>query len=132
VTNGTTRRPTVRPLPGIVGLLLLAAAIAEIVLHGGATIWTALLGLVGPDFAFFVGIGRPHEPGRLPRLAVPVYNLLHRPWLPLIVLVVVTVDGQTNAQAAPYFVGALAWLAHIALDRALGFNLRARDGSIRG
>jgi hypothetical protein len=132
VTNKAAHRPTVRPLPGIVGLLLLAVAVAEIVLHGGATIWTALLGLVGPDLVLFVGIGRPHEPGQLPRVAVPVYNMLHRPWLPLIMLVVVAVDDQTNAQAAPYFVGALAWLAHIALDRALGFNLRARDGSIRG
>jgi hypothetical protein len=132
VTNEAARRPTFRPFPGIVGLLLLAAAVVEIVLHGGAAMWTALLGLVGPDFAFFVGIGRQHEPGQLPRVAVPVYNLLHWPWLPLIMLAVVTVDDQTNAQAAPYLVGGLAWLAHIALDRALGFNLRARDGSIRG
>ncbi|HYS37886.1 MAG TPA: DUF4260 family protein, partial [Pseudonocardiaceae bacterium] len=58
-------------------------------------------------------------------------NLLHRPRLPLIMLVVVSVDSQSNAQAAPYFVAGLAWLLHITLDRTFGFNLRAKDGSIR-
>jgi len=27
-----------------------------------------------------------------------------------------------------YFIGALAWMLHIALDRALGYGLRTPDG----
>jgi hypothetical protein len=128
---GAGPRPVLRPLPGLAGLLLLAGTIAEIAVHGGATIWSGLLGLIGPDLAFAAGAGQPHGHGVLPRRAVPVYNFLHRPWLPLIMLAVVSFDGQTSPQAAPYVAAALGWLAHIALDRALGFNLRAADGSIR-
>jgi len=120
-----------RLLAGIAGLLLLAGCIAEVARHGGITIWAGLLGLIGPDLAFLAGIGQPHEPGLLPPRAVPAYNLVHRLWLPVILLAVVSLDGQSTGQAAPYVAAALGWLAHIALDRALGFRLRAADGSIR-
>jgi hypothetical protein len=120
-----------RQLSAVVGVLLIAAMVFEMVRHGGATLWTAPLGLLGPDLAFLVGIGQETEHGRLPTKAVAVYNLVHRPWLPLVLVVVVSVDGQSTAQAAPYFVAGLAWLVHIALDRALGFGLRAEDGSVR-
>lgn len=46
-------------------------------------------------------------------------------------LAVVSFDGQTSAQAALYVAAALGWLAHIALDRRLGFNLRADQTSWR-
>jgi len=94
-------RPVLRPLLGLAGLLLLAGTIAEIAVHGGATIWSGLLGLIGPDLAFAAGAGQPHGHGLLPRRAVPAYNFLHRPWLPLIMLAVVSFDGQTGPQAAP-------------------------------
>jgi hypothetical protein len=132
MTNaGPGRHRMPRALLGAAGLLLLAGSIAEMAGHGGAAIWSGLLGLAGPDLAFAAGAGQPHERGRLPRRAVPVYNVLHRPWLSLIMLAAVSFDGQDSAQAAPYAAAALGWLAHIALDRALGFNLRAADGSIR-
>ena len=128
----TTRlRPLMRPLAGVAGALLLAGAIFEMARHGSAAVWPGLLGLTGPDLAFAAGLGQPREHGLLPRRAVPVYNLLHRPWLPLIMLAVVSLDLQTTAQAAPYVTAALGWLAHITLDRAIGFGLRAADGSIR-
>jgi hypothetical protein len=132
MTNASPgRRPMLRALLGAAGLVLLAGSIAEMAGHGGAAIWFGLVGLVGPDLAFAAGAGQPHQHGRLPRRAVPVYNVLHRPWLPLIMLAVVSANGQDSAQASPYVAAALGWLAHIALDRALGFNLRAADGSIR-
>jgi Domain of unknown function (DUF4260) len=132
LTNTDTgRHPAPRALLGAAGLPLLAGSIAEMAGHGGAAIWSGLLGLAGPDLAFAAGARQPHERGRLPRRAIPVYNVLHRPWLPLIMLAAVSVDGQAYVQASPYVAAALGWLAHIALDRALGFNLRAADGSIR-
>jgi hypothetical protein len=128
----TMRQQSVRPLMATAGVLLTAAMVFEMVRHADATLWTGPLALIGPDLAFLAGIGQPAEQGRLPTRAVWVYNLLHRPWLPLIMLLVVSVDGQSNTQAAPYFVAGLAWLVHITLDRALGFDLRAEDGSVRG
>ena len=127
----TVPQQAVRPVMATASVLLAAALVFEMVRHGDATLWTGPLALIGPDLAFLVGIGQSAEHGRLPTRAVWVYNLLHRPWLPLIMLLVVSVDGQTTAQAAPYFVAGLAWLLHITLDRALGYNLRAKDGSIR-
>lgn len=127
----TVSQQAVRPVMATASVLLVAAMVFEMVRHGDATLWSGPLALIGPDLAFFAGIGQSAEHGRLPTRAVWVYNLLHRPWLPLIMLLVVSVDGQSNAQAAPYFVAGLAWLLHITLDRALGYNLRAKDGSVR-
>jgi hypothetical protein len=127
----TMQQHAVRPVMATVAVLLAAAMVFEMVRHGGDTLWTGPLALIGPDLAFLAGIGQRAEQGRLPTRAVWAYNLLHRPWLPLIMLLAVSVDGQSAAQAAPYFVAGLAWLVHITLDRALGFNLRAKDGSIR-
>jgi hypothetical protein len=129
--QGISVTTSVRPVMATAGVLLAAAMVFEMVRHGDATLWTGPLALIGPDLAFFAGIGQSAEHGRLPTRAVWVYNLLHRPWLPLIMLVAVSVDGQSTAQAAPYFVAGLAWLLHITLDRALGYNLRAKDGSVR-
>lgn len=112
-----------------VAVLLLAFIGYELFAHRGATLWTGPVGLLWPDLAFLLALGA--NQARLPRRAVVGYNLVHRPWLPLALLLVVALDDQTNAQAAPYFVFALAWLAHIAIDRALGFRLRDRDGRIR-
>jgi hypothetical protein len=126
--NPTPRYP--RLLWGIAGVILLAGSVAEMGLHGRTAIWAGLLGLIGPDLAFLAGIGQPNEPGMLSPRAVPVYNLFHRLWLPVILLAAVIVDGQSSGQAA-YVAASLGWLAHIALDRALGFRLRTADGSIR-
>jgi hypothetical protein len=129
MTSPQRRHP--RFLWGAAGVMLLAGSVAEMALHGGAAIWAGLLGLIGPDLAFLAGIGEPNEPGLLPARAVPAYNLVHRLWLPVIMLAAVIADGQSGQQAAPYVAASLGWLAHIALDRALGFRLRAADGSIR-
>lgn len=130
----TTERPAVssaRVALAATTVLLVAAMVYEMVAHGGFTYLTGPVGLIGPDLAFLAGIGQQAGHGLLPRRAVGVYNLVHRPWLPLVLVLVVSLDGQTNAQAAPYFVAGLGWLAHITMDRAAGFRLRDRDGSIR-
>jgi Domain of unknown function (DUF4260) len=109
---------------------LLAFAILEGVNHGAAA-WAALAaGLIAPDLTFLTAAGA-HEPvgrGQLPRKAVPWYNTAHRTWIPLLLIaisVVVPVAGPA------LFTFLLAWMLHIAVDRAAGFNLRTEDGFIR-
>ena len=109
---------------------LLAFAILEGVNHG-APAWAALAaGLIAPDLTFFAAAGR-HEPvshGRLPRKAVAWYNAAHRTWIPLALIAVYVV---TPVNFPALFTFLLAWMLHIAVDRVAGYNLRARDGSIR-
>jgi hypothetical protein len=107
----------------VIGLLL------EVSKHGGWT-WVALVvGVVGPDLALVVGASSAHEQGHLPPAAVRPYNLLHRIWGPLVVLVAAAVSSEVWAPVL--YTVALAWLLHVTGDRAAGYRLRARDGSIR-
>ena len=55
--------------------------------------------------------------------AVPAYNALHCFWGPLALLIVAAVVLPLD-----YLVGALTWALHVALDRALGYGVRASDG----
>ena len=111
-------------------VFLLGFAVLEGVNHGGAA-WGALAaGLIAPDLTFLAAAGA-HEPvgrGQLPRKAVPWYNTAHRSWIPLALIavyIVVPVSGPA------LFTFLLAWLLHIAVDRAAGYNLRTADGFIR-
>jgi hypothetical protein len=51
---------------------------------------------------------------------------MHRPIVPIVVMAVPVALGA-GGTAVPFTFG-LAWLAHIALDRALGYGLRTADG----
>ena len=62
--------------------------------------------------------------GRLNPRAVPLYNLLHMYWLPVALMAV----AATGVIALGWFVLGLAWATHVAVDRALGYGLRDRDG----
>ena len=56
-------------------------------------------------------------------LPVPLYNAVHRFWAPAVLA------GVSLALMDPaWLAGGLAWSAHIAFDRSLGFGLRTRDG----
>ena len=109
------------------GAALLVAAVAGAIATGtGAS--PVLLFAVFPDVAFVLAIGQPHERGQLPARAVPAYNLLHRPLLPL-ALAAAAIGGLLG----PYWlIASLAWLAHIAIDRGCGYGLRTADGWQRG
>ncbi len=80
--------------------------------------------LILPDLAFLVGLGEAHEPRQLPRRAVPLYNFLHEPVLPLGLLAVLSFVDL----GLVLFAGALLWFAHVALDRAAGYGQRTPDG----
>jgi hypothetical protein len=88
----------------------------------GVGLWQLLVFAVLPDIALFLGIGTNLDHGQLHPRAVPLYNTLHRFAGPVIL-------GLSAFWAgAPWLVAALAWAAHIAFDRALGYGLRDRAG----
>ncbi|MEU4446164.1 DUF4260 family protein [Actinosynnema sp. NPDC050801] len=109
-------------------VFLLAFIVLEVINHGGSALIGALLLLIAPDLTMVIGAGAAGH-GRLSPKAVPYYNLVHRPWIPLAVLVCYSFGALGDW--VPLFTAGLGWLAHIALDRAFGYGLRERDGSRR-
>jgi hypothetical protein len=127
------------------GAALIGFAIYEVVVHDLGPLPIVAL-VVLPDLTFLAGAGQPHQPGQLPPRAVPLYNLAHRPLVPVVLIVATLVvlvairlapSSPEDFEAARHvpliaYVAGLAWLAHIALDRAFGFGLRTPDGWQRG
>ena len=105
------------------GALLLAALVLETVKHGTGYWQIALFGL-GPDIALLLGAGAGLAHGQLHPRAVGLYNLLHRFWGPLLLAAL----AASGLLPVGFLIGALAWAFHIALDRAMGYGLRTRDG----
>lgn len=124
--------PSARATWTVLAVALLAFAVFESVQHGwGATVVMAAFAVM-PDLSL---IGAFAEHGKLRPERVAAYNLLHTPWMPLALVavgLVIAVAGLGLGdlpRLAPFLAGT-AWLTHIAVDRAAGFGLRARDGSI--
>lgn len=117
----------VRVAWGLLSVLLLIWVVFEAVKHGGWVIAAAVAGAVAPDLSFLVGAPGPRRHGQLPRRAVPVYNLLHRPAVAVAVMLTCLVPDAPDV-AVPLFTFGLAWMQHIASDRALGFGLRTAEG----
>lgn len=117
---------SVRAAWAALGAFLLIGALFEAVKHGGWVIPAVVAGGLVPDLSFLVDASGPHRPGQLPRGTVRAYNLLHRPILPIVVMAIPVALGA-GGTAVPFTFG-LAWLAHIALGRAVGYGLRAPDG----
>jgi hypothetical protein len=103
-------------LRAVWAVLLLAFLLFEAIKHG---LWLpAVVGMLAPDVALLGGMSR----GRLNPRAVPLYNLLHMYWGPLALMAVAALFSTA------WFVLGLAWATHVAVDRALGYGLRGRDG----
>jgi len=109
----------------LVWAALAVAALAGALVLAGADAWQTWVFLVLPDVALLVGISGGLEKGQLHPRAVPLYNALHLPVGPVLLALSSLVIG------IDWFAGALAWTAHIALDRAVGYRLRNREGFIR-
>jgi len=110
------------------GLLAGAFAVFEVTKHGQGALVLALIFALAPDLPMLMGAKRTLARGQLAPAAVPSYNTVHRVWGPLALLVACTLW----IDSAALFTGGLAWLAHIAIDRAAGFGLRTRQGFQRG
>ena len=93
--------------------------------HGTGYWQLAAFGL-GPDLALFLGVGKGLEKGQAPPARRRRSTTsLHRFWGPL---VLVALGAPSGWSASAILVGALAWAFHVALDRAVGYGLRTRDG----
>jgi hypothetical protein len=117
------RSSVARLLYALLALGLLAAIALEIARHDTGWWQLAAFGL-GPDLALLLGAGSGLERGQLHPRAVPVYNALHRFWGPLALGALAALGLVSTG----FLVGALAWAFHVALDRAVGYGLRTRDG----
>jgi hypothetical protein len=99
-------------------------ALALLVAGPGA--WQPWAFFVLPDLGLLAGAGRGLEQGRLHPRAVPLYNALH-------VFAGPAVLAVASIWLGPVWLGgALAWTAHVLVDRAVGYGLRTSDGLIRG
>ncbi len=107
--------------------LVLVAAIVYIVRNEGVSVWYAVIFAVAPDLALFAGMSPGIERGQLHPRAVPLYNALHNPAGPLLLGV-----AAALGLGMPWLVAALAWGAHIAVDRAAGYGPRTAEGFQRG
>ena len=90
-------------------------------------------GGIAPDLSFLAAgkaaAGERLVRGQLPRRAVPFYNAAHRTWVPLACAVGYAVSPLQVPVLFAFLVG---WMLHIAVDRSFGYNLRSKDGFIRG
>jgi hypothetical protein len=102
--------------------LLFGGALAAAFAVGGPGSWQLWAFAVGPDAALFYGFGSGLERGQLHPRAVPLYNALHRLAGPAALGIASTWLGPA------WLAGALAWAAHVFMDRALGYVLRTPDG----
>jgi Domain of unknown function (DUF4260) len=111
-----------------VGVAAAMLAVIQVARHGAGAPTVALAVAIAADLTMFIGRGRRLARGQLAPTAVPFYNTAHRLWGPLALLAA----GGVWPGSAALVTGGLAWLAHVALDRGLGFGLRTREGFQRG
>jgi hypothetical protein len=117
-----TASPPTLTLPRTVWAMLGLAALAAAVAMIGP--WAFALWLL-PDLALVLGgRGAFAGDGRLAPHAVGIYNAAHS-------LAGPPALGALALLAPAVLPFAVLWLSHIALDRSLGYGLRAADGSLR-
>ena len=85
--------------------------------------WQLVVLAIAPDLALLAGAGPRLERGQINPRAVPLYNAVHRLWAPGVLAAVALV-----LMSPAWLAGGLAWIAHIAFDRSLGFGLRTPEG----
>ncbi|SNU01416.1 protein of unknown function [Ruaniaceae bacterium KH17] len=120
-----------RAIWGVLALLLLVAVVAACVTWGWrATVIAVVFGML-PDATL---IGAFAERGRLKSSRVRGYNFAHSPSLACAIIGVGAIGwlatSATSGGYWPALLAGLAWLMHIAVDRLVGYGLRAPDGSI--
>ena len=102
---------------------VLVAGLASLLIATDGGGWYALAFALMPDLALLVGMTPGLAKGQLHPRAVPLYNALHHPAGPILLALASLAGLGTPALAA-----ALAWGTHIAVDRAVGYGPRTREG----
>jgi amino acid transporter len=128
----TAARSGVRIAPLTGGLLALAAAIAVAVVGSGWSVAALVAMLLAPDVPLLFGMGHGIERGRLAPRAVPYYNAVHRLVGPVFLVSVAVVMAVVSTPQWTLVAASLAWLAHVMVDRGVGYGLRGKDGWQRG
>ncbi len=95
--------------------------------HFGLGIVPLLVFTIVPDVPRLLGVGQPHAHGQMPARAVPLFNLLHHPVSPLVLLAL----AATGVVSPLWLVGSIAWLGHLVIGLGIGDRLRTRDGYLR-
>ena len=122
-TADRPRRLALRHLwlvPGL-GIALFASAQSTTLHVGLAPL--LVFGIV-PHLTVLLGVGQPHARGQLAPRAVPLFNAVHQPVVPLAVLAL----AAAGILSPFWLVGAFAWFGHIVVDRGMGDGLRTADG----
>jgi len=123
IAHQSARLTAVRVVYGLLATILVAAVALELFAHDTGWWQLGVFGM-GADLALLAGAGSGLAQGQLHPRAVPLYNALHRIAGPAVLLAAVVIGSLGQA----WLIGGLAWAFHIALDRALGYGLRTRDG----
>ncbi len=89
--------------------------------------WIALAFGLMPDIGLLYGMSPSLAKGQLHPRAVPLYNILHSVGGPLVTILA----GLSGPAPEWLLIAGLAWLAHVAVDRALGYGLRDKNGYVR-
>ncbi len=107
-----------RPVDMAVRLEWVAVAVVAIVFYAlsGVSWWLFALLILAPDLSMLGYLAGP-------RIGAIAYNALHI----LIVPLVLALAGRFLANSTVMAV-ALIWIAHIAIDRALGYGLKLSTG----
>ena len=119
------RRRRLRPrhlwvIPGL-AIAIYANALAG---DHGVGIVPLLVFAIVPHLTVLLGIGQPHAPGQMAARAVPLFNVMHHPVPPLVL-----VGFAAAGVLSPFWlVGGLAWFSHIVMDLAVNHGLRTPDG----
>ena len=125
--RGLVFRPTRRHLWLVPGLAIGLYASVHAANNGVDLVPLLVFGIV-PHLTVLLGWGQAHANGQLAPRAVPLFNAMHHPLVPLALLGL----AATGLLSAFWLVGALAWLSHIVVDWALGDGIRDSDGFRRG
>jgi hypothetical protein len=119
-------RPRARHLWIVPGLAIAVFASMQ-AQERGLGIVPLLIFTIVPDLPRLLGIGQPHAHGQLAPRAVPLFNLLHHPLVPLAVLAL----AAAGVLSPLWLVGAVAWVGHLVIGLGIGDRLRTHDGFLR-
>ena len=108
------------------GLAIAVYASMQATAHGLGIVPLLVFTIV-PDLPRLLGVGQSHPHGRMASRAVPLFNLLHHPFPPL-VLLGLAVAGVLSPL---WLVGSIAWLGHLVIGLGIGDRLRTDDGRLR-
>jgi len=107
-----------KPLDLIIRFEWAAVAAVAVVFYAssGVSWWLFAVLILAPDLSMFGYLGGP-------RIGAIAYNALHILIVPVLLLLVGYLSNHAVAIAV-----ALIWIAHIAIDRALGYGLKLSTG----